>query len=170
MLQYWAWHTCVTLSPWMEKMHRWQDSRNKIRSITSSWSSKSQFRSNVRLCPSVLFGLLESWSHLIHDNIWCWLLTADVQVYGVAPLPVRVLKAAVQSVVAQVHFGQDEPGSLQVVLGLHVRPVHLPRHRRVIVQRAALHGDITAHSLVLVPSNWKRTEVKIKSWWLKSRL
>lgn len=94
--------------------------------------------------------------HLLFIIIF--VLTADVQVYGVASLSVRVLKAAVQSVVAQVHFGQDQSGSLQAVLGLHVRPVHLPRHRRVVVQGAALHGDITAHSLILVPSNWKRTE------------
>lgn len=81
-----------------------------------------------------------------------------MQVNGVTPLAVRVLKAAVQSVVAQVHLGQDQSGSLQAVLGLHVRSVHLPRHRRVVVQGAAMHGDITAHLLILVPSHWKQTE------------
>lgn len=66
--------------------------------------------------------------HVREANTVTVSLTADVQVDGVASLSVGVLEAAVQPVVAQVHFGQDEPGSLQAVLGLHVRPVHLPRH------------------------------------------
>lgn len=92
-----------------------------------------------------------------------------MQVYGVASLSVRVLETAVESIVAQVHLGQDESGTLQVVLGLHVRPVDLPRHRRVVVQGAALHGDIAAHSLILVPSNWNEDGeafqvLKLKKW------
>ena len=86
-----------------------------------------------------------------------------MQVNGVASLSVRVLEAAVESVVAQIDLGQDEPGTLQAVLGLHVRPVHLPRHRRLVVQGAALHGDVTAHPLVLVPSNWGTKSTSLDS-------
>lgn len=113
-------------------------------------------------------------SILLKNHQIFWLLTADVQVNGVASLSVRVLKAAVESVVAQVHLGQDEPGTLQTVLGLHVRPVHLPRNRRLIVQGATLHGDITAHPLVLVPSNWRQNHkfgfasVWIETTWRRS--
>lgn len=85
------------------------------------------------------------------------LLTADVQVYGVAPLAVRVLEAAVQPVVAQVHLGQDEPRALEPVRRLDVGAIHLPRHRGVVVQGAALHGDVAAHLAVLVPSHCKHT-------------
>lgn len=86
------------------------------------------------------------------------LLTADVQVYGVAPLAVRVLEAAVQPVVAQVHLGQDEPRALQPVRRLDVGAIHLPRHRGVVVQGAALHGDVAARLAVLVPSHCKHTQ------------
>lgn len=80
-------------------------------------------------------------------------LTAEVQVDGVASLPVGVLEAAVEAVVAERALGEDEARPLQPVLGLHVRPVHLPGHRGVVVQGAALHGDVPAHPLVLVPSH-----------------
>lgn len=94
------------------------------------------------------------------DTFLVWVLTADVEVDGVAPLPVRVLKAAVESAVAQGHSAQYQPGTLQTVVVFHIGPVHLPWHRRVIVQEAALHGHITAYSLVLVPSNWKQRQRK----------
>ena len=73
--------------------------------------------------------MIKDSSHLICNNARraiVWLLTAGVEVDGVAPLSVRVLEAAVEAVVSQVHFGQHQSGTLEVVLGLHVRPVHLP--------------------------------------------
>lgn len=115
--------------------------------------------------PSFPFGTIKDSSRLIWSSIRraiVWLLTADVEGDGVTPLSARVLKAAVESVVAQVHLGQNQSGTLYTVLGLHIRPVHLPWHWCVIVQGAALHGDVTAHSLILAPSNWKQTEAKIK--------
>lgn len=55
-----------------------------------------------------------------------WQLTANVEVDGVTSLSMWVLKAAVESIVAQVHFVQYQSGTLQTVLCLHIRPVHLP--------------------------------------------
>lgn len=85
-------------------------------------------------------------------------LTTDVQVDGVTPFSVWVLEAAVQSVMAAVHFSQQQSGTLYFMLGVHVRPVHLPCHRRVVVQGAALHGHVTAHLLILVSPDCKHTD------------
>ena len=59
-------------------------------------------------------GTIKDSSRLIGCDIWSVIageLTADVEEDGVAPLAVRVLKAAVESVVAQVHLGQDQSGT-----------------------------------------------------------
>lgn len=125
----------------------------------------SLFTAAMTRLPS---GMIKDSSHIIRNDIWrpqAWLLTADVEHDGVAPLSVRVLEAAVESVVAQVHLGQDQSGTFQTVLGPHIRSIHLPWHWCVIVQGATLHGNITAHSLILVPSTWKETETKTECWW-----
>lgn len=60
-------------------------------------------------------GWLKIYHVLFESNIWwpiVWLLTADAEIDGVTSLSVRVLKAAVESVVAKGHLGQYQSGAL----------------------------------------------------------
>lgn len=93
-------------------------------------------------------------SNLILENN-TRLLTANVEEDGITSFSMRVLKAAVESIVVKVNLGQNQFGSIQLVLGLDVCSIHLPWHWCVTFQGAALHGDIAAPPLVLVSCNWK---------------
>lgn len=64
-------------------------------------------------------------SNLILENN-TRLLTANVEEDGITSFSMRVLKAAVESIVVKVNLGQNQFGSIQLVLGLDVCPIHLP--------------------------------------------